>query len=288
MSSAPSLASARLLALLWLLAFALVSAGCAEDAPPPRTLEAPPPPVTLDIGLSSSAGSFATLVAAPYAEETERAVLNFVTGNSAVLLDELAAGQFDAVLTQHVPAESELWFNPVALDALAIVVHPDNPLRRVSRSQLQAIYSGQIDEWAAVGSAGGAIVPVGREQGSAARATFEARIMGERRTTINSLIATGNQALLQAVAADPQAIGYTMLGALDSERDVTAVAVEGTVPSPQSTESQEYLLSAPLYFVTREEPSGPQATGAELRAFLAWLQSPAGQEILSEKYGGVR
>ena len=284
----------RALTLLWLLPLALGSAGCIMEAartpqaPPPRTPQATAPPVTLDIGVSSSAAPFADLVAAPYGVETERAIVNFITGNSALLLRELAAGRLDAVLTQHIPAGSELWFNPVALDALAIVVHAENPVRALSRSQIQAIYSGQIDDWGAVDGEVSAIVPVGREQGAAARAALEARIMGERRTTINARVAPGNQALLEAVAAEPRAIGYTMLGALEPESGVTPIAVEGVLPAPDSAATQDYLLTVPLYFVARTEPAGPETVGAELRAFLAWLQSPQGQQIIGEKYGRVR
>ena len=75
-----------------------------------------------------------------------------------------------------------------------------------------------------------------------------------------------------------------MMSALDSPTlsGVKAVSIDGIAPSPQSSSSQDYPLTVPLYFVSPTEPQG------EMRAFLAWLQSEEGQAIVSESVGTVR
>ena len=78
------------------------------------------------------------------------------------------------------------------------------------------------------------------------------------------------------------------MGSIAGRHDVVAVTVEGVAPTPNQAGSQMYPLTAPLYFVSLEEPAGPAAPGSELRAFLAWLQSPAGQNVIGEKFGRVR
>ena len=94
--------------------------------------------------------------------------------------------------------------------------------------------------------------------------------------------------LLEMLADRTWAIGYTTMGAANGMEDVRPLAVDGVAPTINSTATQNYALSTPVYFVARNEPAGPTRAGSELRAFLAWLQSPAGQEIVGEKYGRVR
>lgn len=272
-----------------LLTLILLIAGCRGAATPaPQVATATPPPVILNVGVSSSAAAFAGLVDQPYAEQTERAAVNFVVGNNATLFQDLAAGDVDAILVHHIPAGSDHWFNPVAMDALTVVVHPNNAVREVSRPQVQAIYSGRAGNWAEVGGTERPILLVGREVGAGTRALFNQRIMAEQRMSINTVVQSGNDALLETVASDPAAIGYTMMGAIAGRQDVVAVAIDGVAPTPNQAGTQMYPLTAPLYFVASGEPAGPDAAGSELRAFLAWLQSAAGQNIVGEKYGRVR
>jgi ABC-type amino acid transport substrate-binding protein len=95
----------------------------------------PPPPVTpptetavVRLGVVSSATSLAALAAEAY--EADGVFVEFVPGNQAALLADLRAGQLDGLLLHHIPAGNENWFNPVAVDGLVIVVHPDNPVLR--------------------------------------------------------------------------------------------------------------------------------------------------------------
>lgn len=262
------------------LALALALAACSAEPPPPPALTAQPTPSLLLIGLSSGAAPVAGLVEETYTTANSQAGLSFVEGNETSLLTDLDSGALDAVLVHVLPAGSEHWYNPVALDGLAIVVHPDNPVRALTSAQVQSLFSGSTNYWAGVGGPESEVVPVGRERGAGARRFFNERIMAEQRPAINTLVQPDDDALLDAVAAEPGAIGYTMIGSLDER--VAAVAIDGVAPTPNNAGSQNYPLSVPLYFVSPAEPQG------ELRAFLAWLQSPEGQVILGEKYGRVR
>jgi phosphate transport system substrate-binding protein len=266
---------------VWLLGcLVLLAGGCRAAVPPPATLPASPAADLLAIGLSSSAAPFADLVAEPYAAAAPQAGLTTIQGNEDALLADLDEGVLDALLVHVVPPGSDYWYNPVALDGLAIVVHPDNPVRALTGAEVQALFSGAMDNWQGVGGPDLAVVPVGRERGDGARTLLTQRIMAEQRPAIGTLVQPTNEALLEAVAAEPGAVGYTMIGALDER--VAAVTIDGVEPTPNNAGSQNYPLSTPLYFVSLEEPQG------ELRGFLAWLQSPEGQTILSDKYGRVR
>lgn len=275
--------------ILMLFALIMLATACRGPGnPAPQAATATPPPVTLNVGVSSSAAAFAGLVGQQYTERADHAVVNFVVGNNTTLFQDLAASELDAILVHHIPAGSDFWFNPVAMDALAVVVHPENVVRALTRPQIQAVYNGRVDNWADVGGADSPIALIGREAGAGTRMIFNQRIMAEQRTSINAVVQSGDDALLEAVASDSAAIGYTMMGALAGREDVAAVAVEGVAPTPNQAGTQMYPLASPLYFVSPEEPAGPGAVGGELRAFLAWLQSPAGQNVIGEKYGRVR
>ncbi|MCB0034663.1 MAG: substrate-binding domain-containing protein, partial [Anaerolineales bacterium] len=212
--------------------------------------------------------------------ERDDTVLHLVGGNSRALYDDLAAGQLDAVILNYIPAGNELWFNPLALDGLVFIVHLDNPVRELTRPELQAIFSGQINNWADVGGADLPIVPHIREQGAGARQLFQERVMQEQRVGIAAVLQPSQTAVLEAVAADPQAIGYTTLSGV--REDVAVLTVEGSHPEPNTVGTQQYPLTVPLYFLADGEPT------AELRAFLSWLQSVEGQAQLGQTVGRVR
>jgi hypothetical protein len=258
--------------------FSLLLLVACQPEPPlrPTAVTPTPAPELLRIGLSDNAAAVADLIAPAYATETERAALQFIPANNAALWTALNGGRLEAILTHHIPEVCSCWFNPVAWDGLAIVVHPDNPLTHLSRAEAQAIFSGRQTNW----PDGRPITLYSREQESDGRLLLNERVMAEQRLAITAVILSDDGAMATAVADDPQAIGYLMFGALDDS--VKAVAIDNQPPTANAAAAQNYPLAVPLYFVSRQEPTG------ELRALLAWLQSPAGQARLGEKYGRIR
>lgn len=261
-----------------LFLFVVLSSGCGDATLAP-TLTPRPTPAILNVGVSSSAAAMIALVEDPYAAHNEQAHVNFVVGNNRTLFDDLAAGELDAIFVHHIIDGNQDWFNPVALDGVVVVTHPANGVQGLDLAQVQSIFSGQIGNWADAAGADLSVQTVGREQGADARIVFNRRVMAEQRLSIHTLVASDDEALLEAVAQTPGAAGYTMMSAVSGE--VVPLSINGVAPSPQTTAAQEYPLTTPLYFVSREEPTG------QLRAFLAWMQSEAGQTHLGEKFGPV-
>lgn len=272
---------ARLLYCMFIILLAACGANDRNTPPPPPTAI---PPALLNVGLSENAAALAPLWAEGYAAETEDASVNFVSGNNTTLFEDLMAAQLDAVLVHHIPetlqAETDLWFNPVALDALLTVVHPQNVVTSLTTTQIRALFSGEIGNWAGVGGPDLAVTPLEQEHGDGARTVFTRRVMGSTPVSINTIVQSDSASLLKTVAAEPGAIGYTTLSAVNDS--VQAVTVDGVAPTTSTAATQDYPLTVPLYFVSRGEPQGA------LRAFLAWLQSDEGQAIVSEKVGTVR
>ena len=266
---------------LWLFFLLLGVTAC--QTPP----AAPPPSPTavplqiLRIGIAASALPLADLIAEPYQRAADNVAVQFVPGNTAVLLADLDAGNLDAVLSPYIPDGNERWFNPVALDGLVLVVHPDNPVAGLSLAEAQAVFNGRLMNWSALGGADQPITLISREEGSGTGAVFQNRVMAEQRININAQVQAGDEALRAAVAANPAAIGFSMMGAAEG---VKVLAVDGRSATPETVQDQSYPLTTPVYFInqTTSEPDGA------LRDFLAWLQSAAGQEVVGVRYGRVR
>lgn len=260
----------------------LLLAACQETAPPP-TIDPTPPPQILRLGLADSAASLAHLVEEPYLAASDQVILQFVSGNTETLWQELENGRLDAIFVHHIPPEKENWFNPVALDGLTLIVHPDNPVDNLSLAEAQALFNGRLQNWQAIGGVDQPVTIFSRETGSGALTLLNQLVMVEQRLNINATIAPSAEGMQQAVADTPQALGFSMLGQV-AAGSVKSLSIDGIAPDPGTTAGQTYPLTVPLYFVhnNQAEPEG------ELRHFLAWLQSETGQEVIGARYGRVR
>lgn len=260
------------LILIWLV-------GCQTAPPLPVPVTPTLSPVILRIGVVDTAVAFTDLVATPYAQHTDRAILQFIPGSTATLFADLDAGQLDAILVHHIPESETIWFNPVAIDGLVVIIHPDNPVTSLSRGDVQAMFNGRITNWSAFGEWDRPITLVSRERGAGMRAIFLQRVMGEQRISINAMMAANQTIMDDTIAADPGAIGYSMMGMITQGKPI---AIDGLLATRETVGSQQYPLTAPLYFVSTAEPQ------QELRAWLSWLQSTEGQGIIGARYGRVR
>ena len=262
------------------LLLAILLSGCGPEQVSPNTPPTlTPHPPDLYIGLSDAALPLADLVVEPYESESGRSAPRFIAGNDETLLLDLEQGVPEAAIVHHLPADSTHWFSPVALDGVVFLVNRDLGIGELSESQIQDIYGGSIVNWATVGGPDLPVKVYSREPGSGAMAVLQNQIMGNVPISSLAQIAAGDDYMRQAVTTNPGAIGYSMMGSVDGQ---SALLLDGQAATVDTVGEQLYPLTTPIYFVAREEPEG------ELRAFLAWLQSPDGQNVLGEKYGQVR
>ncbi len=268
---------------IWLLIL-LTAVACNSEPAPPPTLPVNSSPTLLQIGVTSSASTIIPLLETAYAEENPQVDLQFVVANSTALIDDLNNGLLDAILLHHIPEGNNRYFNPVALDGLVLIIPLDNPVQGLTSADVQAIFNGRLTNWQSVGGPDREIVLLSREQGSGLRTLLRQQLMAEQRISPNALLQTGNEAMLTAVANNPAAIGYSSLSSASQTATVKMLEIDGRSATPTTTAEQTYPLTTPLYFLaaTESEPT------AELRAFLAWLQSDAGQGVVEAVYGRVR
>ncbi len=253
-----------------LLILCLVLAACSGPDPTPTpiplALAATPDALPL-IGMLATTRDFAQPIS---------------TAPAPRLLDEAGRGGLDAAFSFYLPPGADLWSAPLALDGLALIVHPTNPLSGLSLSQVREVFTGRVNDWSKVGGGPGAIETLSREDGADLRQVFVSRALEGLRPALTALVAPGTSQMLEEVARNPQAIGYAPYARLPA--GVKALAVEGVKPSPAAFESGAYPLTMPLWAIAPTEPAG------ELRDFLIWVQSAEGQAAVLEagKYGSIR
>lgn len=176
----------------------------------------------------------------------------------------------------HVPQE---W--TVALDGLAVVVHPSNPVRQLTIQQLAELFTGKIRSWKEIGGPGRAMVLLSREVNSGTHVYFKEHVLGLRHEFApGALLMPSSQAIADEVATNPDAIGYYGMGYVNPKNAVVSVArtAEGPyiAPSIDSVRSGTYPIARPLFLYSVGAPQGL------VKAFLDFARSPEGQVIVQQ------
>ena len=137
----------------------------------------------------------------------------------------------------------------VALDGIAIIVNPQNPVKDLSLEQIAKIYTGEITNWKDVGGEDAEIVLIGREAGSGTRDGFESITKTKDACQYRQeLTSTGD--VITTVSQNPNAIGYASLAAIKDS--VKALTVNGVAPTEATVKDGTYLVQRPFVLVTKE------------------------------------
>ncbi len=175
----------------------------------------------------------------------------------------------------------------VAIDALAVVVHPDNPVSKLTIDQLADIFTGRITNWQAVGGNDAPIVLLSRETNSGTHVYFLEEVVrkgdGENKDIFapQTLLMPSSVGITSELRRNPNAIGYDGFGYVDPEHEkMIAVAKSSAAPyitpSIASGADGSYPIARGLYMYTAGEPTGVIAD------YLTWILSDEGQAIVAE------
>ncbi len=175
----------------------------------------------------------------------------------------------------------------VAIDALAIIVHPSNPVSQLTLEQLSDIFTGRITNWQEVGGIDAPIVLLSRETNSGTHVYFLEEVVrrGDPEATDifapHTLLMPSSVGITSEVRRNPKAIGYDGLGYVDPEHEkIIAVAADANspyiLPTVETGMDRSYPIARPLFMYTAGEPSPVVAE------YLNWIQGPQGQQIVAE------
>ena len=157
----------------------------------------------------------------------------------------------------------------LAYDGIAIIVHPDNPVSDLSIEQIAKLYTGEITNWKDVGGSDAEVVLIGREAASGTRDGFES-ITGTEDTCVLAQELTSTGAVIEAVAGNPNAIGYASLSAVEGKDTVKALTVGGVACSEETVLDGSYAIQRPFVLVT---VASLGVTPSTLRAFTLSLMA---------------
>ena len=137
----------------------------------------------------------------------------------------------------------------LALDGIAVIVNPANPVSDLDVETIAKIYTGEITNWKEVGGNDAEIVLIGREAGSGTRDGFESITDTKDSCKYRQeLTSTGD--VITTVSTNPDAIGYASLAALKD--NVKALTVGGIAPTEDTVKDGSYVIQRPFVLVTKD------------------------------------
>ena len=286
--------------VVWRLIFVIVMglnvSGCAALSARSSTTDTGEPWQTIQNKGSDTMVNLALAWAEHYQSFRPEVRLAITGGGSGTGIAALINGTVDLanasrdIKPEEIAAAQENGIEPqefiIARDAIAIIVHPSNPVERLTLQQLSDIYSGRITNWRDVGGEDRPIVLLSRETNSGTHVYFlEAVVrMGDSsaRTLFSpdTLLLPSSEGIGEEVRHNPNAIGYDGLGYVTGDMKVISVALsdEGPfwLPSAETVDAGQYPISRNLYMYTAGTPTGAVAE------YLEWIMGPEAQRIVLE------
>lgn len=163
----------------------------------------------------------------------------------------------------------------VALDGIAVIVNADSKVADLTVEQIGKIFTGEITDWSEVGGDAGTISCIGREAGSGTRDGFES-ITGTKDACKLDQELTSTGGVIEAVASNPNAIGYASLSAVEGKNTVKAVTVGGVACTEETVLNGSYAIQRPFVLVTKTgENLSPAA-----QAFFDYATSSAASQLI--------
>lgn len=215
-------------------------------------------------------------------------------GGSGTGIAALISGTTDIALSSRTMKEKEInkarenGIEPneikIALDGLAVVAHPANPVSKLTIGELSDIFSGKIKNWKEVGGINLPIVILSREVNSGTHVYFKEHVLrkGNERSveefSPSALLMPSSQAIADEISQNANAIGYYGMGYISLKQKVIAVAKDKNCPYLEpvlaNVQDNSYPIARPLLIYTKGQPQGI------VKAFLDFVLSEEGQEIV--------
>ncbi len=163
----------------------------------------------------------------------------------------------------------------VAMDAIAIYVHEDNPIEALSLTDLEGLFRGRIRRWTELGGRDAPVVLYSRENNSGTYRFFKDEVLDRCDFAPEAQTLPGTAAIINAVSRDPFGVGYGGIGYAEGVR-IVPIEVDGAPVEPTSDNalSGRYPLARPLYTYAVGPPEGLAAD------YLTFVVSDDGQALV--------
>ncbi len=252
------------IALIAVLALALL-AGCGSSAAPAATAapaaDSAAPATEAPAELSGTVAtdgstSMEKVIGAlgeAFMEQNKDVTFTYNPTGSGSGITAVGEGRCDIGLSSRALKDDEkasgLKETVLALDGIAVIVNPANPVSDLDVETIAKIYTGEITNWKEVGGNDAEIVLIGREAGSGTRDGFESITDTKDSCKYRQeLTSTGD--VITTVSTNPDAIGYASLAALKD--NVKALTVGGIAPTEDTVKDGSYVIQRPFVLVTKD------------------------------------
>ncbi|MFA6378161.1 MAG: phosphate ABC transporter substrate-binding protein [Candidatus Omnitrophota bacterium] len=249
---------------------------------------------SLQIKGSDTMVNLAQAWAEDFMQKNPNSFIAVTGGGSGTGIASLINGTCDIAMTSRTIKPKEIEFAKkrnvfpfelkVALDGLAVIVHPQNPIKELTIDQLAKIFSGKIVNWKEVGGEDKEIVILSREVNSGTHVYFKEHVLrhndpsSQEEFAPKALLLSSSQAIADEVATNPSAIGYYGMGYISKRQKAIAIAQDEksvyVEPTVDNVTNQSYPISRPLYVYTNAEPQG------FMKTFIDFALSPEGQKVV--------
>jgi phosphate transport system substrate-binding protein len=224
--------------------------------------------------------AFMAELAAAYEAKTHIKVVMEGGGATRGIRDSVAL-KIDMGGTCRMPLpefnNSELYstVHPIAWDALAVIVHPDNPVNRFTKQQIRDIYLGKINNWKEVGGRDEPIhLYVRKSKISGVGYAIRQYIFQDSSVEFATQYKVPSSGPLETgIEKDPLGIGITGVSSA-RKRNVQIAQYDGKSPTFENVSNGSYGLYRPLYLVTGPEPS------QKVKDFLLFATSDEGRNVI--------
>jgi phosphate transport system substrate-binding protein len=169
--------------------------------------------------------------------------------------------------------EADMQVYRIAVDVLAVIVHPSNEVEELTLEELQGIYLGEITNWEEVGGEDLPIMPVVREITSGTRGAFDDIVLDDQEPVETADVQVTASEVEARVATTANAIGYIGFGHIEPD-EINVLKIDGVFPSQEAALNDTYKLQRPLQLLT-----GPLSRDLA-QTFVDFALSEEGQEIV--------
>ncbi len=172
--------------------------------------------------------------------------------------------------------------HPIALDALAIVTNPNNPIDNLTIDQIAKIFSGEVTNWQEIGGNDAAISLFSRDDKSGTWDTFKSLVLKpfDKQLAVTSKRFESSIELVENVTNTPGAIGFVGVAYVNQSK-LLSISTDpqsiGSIPSGYTIGTQKYPLSRKLYFYTTGDKLSPLASD-----FINFVSRNGGQKLAEQ------
>ena len=229
-----------------------------------------------------------------YMEKNTSDFVAVTGGGSGTGLSSLISGTCDIAMSSRNIKEKEIvlakqkGINPneikVALDGLAVVVNPGNPVSKLTLAQLADIFTGRVSNWKELGGKDEKIVVLSREVNSGTHVYFKEHVLrkndpnSKEEFVAGALMLSSSQAIADEVAGNTAAVGYYGMGYISKKQKPLAIAKdeksEYDEPTIENVINGKYPISRPLFLYTNGIPGGL------IKKFVDFILAKEGQDIV--------